>query len=145
MKTWKLYLSGEIHTDWREQIEAGCKAAGLPVSVSAPSIRTMHETIAKLSFRLSRESIHSYSPASKTSPTMEEIIFPRKKKRARKLLHSFPFPFIFRDMTQPKSIYEGKCCLRVARKERESQGLGAHVPWSFALNAPKSQLAKSLV
>ncbi|MEM7214086.1 MAG: YtoQ family protein [Pseudomonadota bacterium] len=36
MKTWKLYLSGEIHTDWREQIEAGCKAAGLPVSVDAP-------------------------------------------------------------------------------------------------------------
>lgn len=36
MKTWKLYLSGEIHTDWREQIEAGCKAAGLPVSFSSP-------------------------------------------------------------------------------------------------------------
>lgn len=36
MKTWKLYLSGEIHTDWREQIEAGCKAAELPVSIAAP-------------------------------------------------------------------------------------------------------------
>ena len=41
MKTWNLYLSGEIHTDWREQIEAGCKAASLPVSFSAPV--THHE------------------------------------------------------------------------------------------------------
>lgn len=41
MKTWKLYLSGEIHTDWREQIEAGCEAAGLPVTVDAPV--THHE------------------------------------------------------------------------------------------------------
>ena len=41
MKTWKLYLSGEIHTDWREQIEAGCSVAGLPVSISAPV--THHE------------------------------------------------------------------------------------------------------
>jgi len=41
MKTWKLYLSGEIHTDWREQIEEGCKAAGLPVEISAPV--TNHE------------------------------------------------------------------------------------------------------
>ena len=41
MKTWKLYLSGEIHTDWREQIEAGCKAAGLPISIDAPV--THHE------------------------------------------------------------------------------------------------------
>jgi len=41
MKTWNLYLSGEIHTDWREQIEAGCKKAGLPVSFSAPV--THHE------------------------------------------------------------------------------------------------------
>ena len=41
MKTWKLYLSGEIHTDWREQIEAGCKAANLPVTFFAPV--THHE------------------------------------------------------------------------------------------------------
>ena len=39
--TWTIYLSGEIHTDWREQIEAGAKAAGLPVSFSAPV--THHE------------------------------------------------------------------------------------------------------
>ncbi|MEM9734547.1 MAG: YtoQ family protein [Pseudomonadota bacterium] len=41
MKTWTLYLSGEIHTDWREQIEAGCKAAMLPVTITAPV--THHE------------------------------------------------------------------------------------------------------
>lgn len=41
MKTWKLYLSGEIHTEWREAIEAGCASAGLPVSFSAPV--THHE------------------------------------------------------------------------------------------------------
>ena len=28
---WQVYLSGEIHTDWREQIMAGSKASGLPV------------------------------------------------------------------------------------------------------------------
>lgn len=36
MEHWDIYLSGEIHTDWREQIEAQCKAANLPVSFSAP-------------------------------------------------------------------------------------------------------------
>ncbi|MCY0095388.1 YtoQ family protein [Hoeflea ulvae] len=39
--TWTIYLSGEIHSDWREQIEAGAKQAGLPVSFSAPV--THHE------------------------------------------------------------------------------------------------------
>ncbi|MEM9145346.1 MAG: YtoQ family protein [Pseudomonadota bacterium] len=34
--TWTIYLSGEIHTDWREAIAAGCKARGLPVAFSAP-------------------------------------------------------------------------------------------------------------
>ena len=33
---WRVYLSGEIHTDWREQIEAGAAAARLPVAFSAP-------------------------------------------------------------------------------------------------------------
>ena len=39
--TWHIYLSGEIHTDWREQIAAGAKAAGLPVAFSSPV--THHE------------------------------------------------------------------------------------------------------
>ncbi len=33
---WNVYLSGEIHTDWRERIAAGAKAAGLAVTFSAP-------------------------------------------------------------------------------------------------------------
>ena len=32
----KVYLSGEIHTAWREEIEEGIKAAGLDVQLSAP-------------------------------------------------------------------------------------------------------------
>ncbi|MGH1537761.1 MAG: YtoQ family protein [Gammaproteobacteria bacterium] len=28
---WLVYLSGEIHTDWREQLEAGAKENNLPV------------------------------------------------------------------------------------------------------------------
>ena len=41
MDDWLVYLSGEIHTDWREQIEAGTRAAGLPVDFSGPV--TNHE------------------------------------------------------------------------------------------------------
>ena len=32
---WNVYLSGEIHTDWRQQIESGCSALNLPVSFSS--------------------------------------------------------------------------------------------------------------
>jgi YtoQ family protein len=35
-RTWNVYLSGEIHSDWRHRIEAGTREAGLPVSFSAP-------------------------------------------------------------------------------------------------------------
>ncbi len=35
-KTWTVYLSGEIHSDWREQIAMGVDSAGLPVSLTAP-------------------------------------------------------------------------------------------------------------
>lgn len=34
--TWNTYLSGEIHSDWREQVEEGARAAGLDVAFSAP-------------------------------------------------------------------------------------------------------------
>jgi len=33
---WSIYLSGEIHTDWRERIEAGVKERGLPVETLSP-------------------------------------------------------------------------------------------------------------
>ncbi len=35
-KTWAVYLSGEIHSDWREQIAMGVDSAGLPVRLTAP-------------------------------------------------------------------------------------------------------------
>lgn len=38
---WNIYLSGEIHTDWRDQIEQGARSAKLPVSFS--SAVTDHE------------------------------------------------------------------------------------------------------
>lgn len=41
MNEWHVYLSGEIHTDWREQIAAGASAADLPVIFSSPV--TNHE------------------------------------------------------------------------------------------------------
>ncbi|ESR23400.1 YtoQ family protein [Lutibaculum baratangense] len=36
MYGWDVYLSGEIHTDWRERIEAGADEAGLDITFSAP-------------------------------------------------------------------------------------------------------------
>ena len=39
--SWTVYLSGEIHSDWREEIAAGVKAADLPVRLSSPV--TQHE------------------------------------------------------------------------------------------------------
>lgn len=36
MEHWTVYLSGEIHTDWREQIIAGCRQADLNVRFLAP-------------------------------------------------------------------------------------------------------------
>ena len=35
-RTWNVYLSGEIHTDWRERIAQGVERAGLPVRLDAP-------------------------------------------------------------------------------------------------------------
>lgn len=32
---WNVYLSGEIHTDWREQIKQGCEELNLPVEFSS--------------------------------------------------------------------------------------------------------------
>jgi len=33
---WKVYLAGEIHSDWRERIAAGVEEADLPVTLLAP-------------------------------------------------------------------------------------------------------------
>ncbi len=39
---WQVYLSGEIHSDWRHQISAGVETAGLPVDLLSPV--TEHDT-----------------------------------------------------------------------------------------------------
>lgn len=36
MSSWSVYLSGEIHTSWREEIRDGAEKLGLPVTFSAP-------------------------------------------------------------------------------------------------------------
>ena len=36
-REWKVYLSGEIHSDWRERIAEGIREAGLPVRLDAPN------------------------------------------------------------------------------------------------------------
>lgn len=36
MTTWRVYLSGEIHTDWRDRIMEGTSALKLPVEFSSP-------------------------------------------------------------------------------------------------------------
>ena len=41
MKNWTIYLSGEIHSDWRDQIKEGCLAKNLPVFIVGPI--TNHE------------------------------------------------------------------------------------------------------
>ena len=38
---WTVYLSGEIHSDWRDRIEDGAKACGLPIQFT--SAVTNHE------------------------------------------------------------------------------------------------------
>ena len=40
-KLWKVYLSGEIHSDWRDVIAKGVADKGLPVSLTSPN--TSHE------------------------------------------------------------------------------------------------------
>jgi len=36
-KNWKVFLSGEIHTDWRDVIRAGVREKNLPISLSSPN------------------------------------------------------------------------------------------------------------
>ena len=36
-RVWNVYLSGEIHSDWRERITEGVAQAGLPVRLDAPN------------------------------------------------------------------------------------------------------------
>jgi hypothetical protein len=43
---WQIYLSGEIHTDWRERIVDGADAAGLDVAFTGPVTDTPPATTA---------------------------------------------------------------------------------------------------
>jgi len=52
--TWKVYLSGEIHSDWREQIIAGAGQLELPVEFTSPV--TDHEASDAAGDRLTPES-----------------------------------------------------------------------------------------
>ena len=36
MKTWNIYLAGEIHSDWREELKQMAEEKELPVTFSAP-------------------------------------------------------------------------------------------------------------
>ena len=40
-RIWKLYLSGEIHTNWRDEIRILCEEKALPVIINSPN--TKHE------------------------------------------------------------------------------------------------------
>lgn len=37
-RLWNVYLSGEIHTDWRSEIESKCEAKGIPVRLMGPEL-----------------------------------------------------------------------------------------------------------
>lgn len=41
LNNWKVYLSGEIHSDWRQEINVGCSAINLPIMFLSPV--TNHE------------------------------------------------------------------------------------------------------
>jgi len=41
LNNWKVYLSGEIHSDWRQQINVGCSTINLPIIFLSPV--TNHE------------------------------------------------------------------------------------------------------
>ncbi len=37
-RTWLVYLAGEIHSDWREEVQAGLEKLDLPVELTGPVI-----------------------------------------------------------------------------------------------------------
>ena len=51
---WTVYLSGEIHTDWREQVTEGAEALGLPIEFT--SAVTDHEASDAAGDSLGKES-----------------------------------------------------------------------------------------
>jgi YtoQ family protein len=49
-KEWSVYLSGEIHTDWRDEIQSGVGAHGLPIRFTGPVLD--HETSDMIGVRI---------------------------------------------------------------------------------------------
>ena len=64
---WTVYLSGEIHTDWRDQIIAGCEAHGLHLQFT--SAVTDHEASDAAGDFLGPENSNSVSYTHLTLPT----------------------------------------------------------------------------
>jgi YtoQ family protein len=57
-KVWNVYLSGEIHTDWRERIIEGCKRTGLSISFDSPV--TDHEASDLCGVQILGEEPHAF-------------------------------------------------------------------------------------
>lgn len=57
-RTWRVYLSGEIHSDWREQIISACHAAKLAITFSGPV--TEHEASDKCGVRILGEEPNAF-------------------------------------------------------------------------------------
>lgn len=47
---WDVYLSGEIHTDWRDEIRAGAEAAKIPATFTGPVLD--HDTSDMIGVRI---------------------------------------------------------------------------------------------
>ena len=50
IKEWNIYLSGEIHTDWRDEIRSGVETHGLPMRFTGPVLD--HETSDMIGVRI---------------------------------------------------------------------------------------------
>ena len=58
MFNYKVYLSGEIHTDWREQIKAGVERESLPITLYSPV--TNHEASDEVGVRILGEEENNF-------------------------------------------------------------------------------------
>ncbi len=69
--TWSIYLSGEIHTDWRDQIEDGARTAGLnPIPLRGQF--HVHHSL------LSKETILLYVQPLRVTKALRRLVRGRK-------------------------------------------------------------------
>lgn len=57
-RVWTVYLSGEIHTDWRAELRAATEAAGLPVRFTGPVLD--HATSDECGVRILGEQVQPF-------------------------------------------------------------------------------------